>query len=142
MHQALLRIDINNLCALCQENDIDLLDPLQNKNSDVNGYSKLAADIESFLNKNVPLSVKCTTSLVDLKRDSNIACNLHNVKAKWYKRRTLEISAWKLKRVLSRKEKKSDISLETPSKQLRKLLMPGSPLGSPMSFSCDKSGVF
>ena len=81
------------ICALCQENDIDLLDPLQNKNSDVNGYSKLAADIESFLNKNVPFPVKCTTSLVDLKRDSNIACNLHNVKAKWYKRRTLEISA-------------------------------------------------
>ena len=129
-------------CALCQEDDIDLLDPLQNKNSDVDGYSKLAANIESFLNKNVPLPAKCTTSLVDLKGDSNIASNLRNVKAKWHKRCALEISSSKLKRALSRKEKESDVSLETPSKQLRKSCTPGSPLGSPMCFFCDKSGVF
>ena len=127
-------------CALCQEDDIDLLDPLQNKNSDVDGYSKLAANIESFLNKNVPLPAKCTTSLVDLKGDSNIASTLRNVKAKWHKRCALEISSSKLKRALSRKEKESDISLETPSKQLRKSFTPSSPLGSPMCF--DKSGVF
>ena len=36
-------------CALCQEDDIDLLDPLQNQKSDVDSYSKLAANIESFL---------------------------------------------------------------------------------------------
>ena len=129
-------------CALCQEDDIDLLDPLQNKNSDVDGYSKLAANIESFLNKNVPLPAKCTTSLVDLKGDSNIASNLCNVKAKWHKRCALEISSSKLKRALSRKEKESDVSLETPSKQLRKSCTPGSPLGSPMCLFCDKSGVF
>ena len=129
-------------CALCQEDDIDLLDPLQNTNSDVDGYSKLAANIESFLNKNLPLPAKCTTSLVDLKGDSNIASNLGNVKAKWHKRCALEISSSKLKRALSRKEKESDISLETPSKQLRKSFMPGNPLGSPMCFFCDKSGVF
>ena len=41
---------------------------------------------------------------------------------------------------MSRKEKESDISLETPSKQLRKSFTPSSPLGSPMCF--DKSGVF
>ena len=54
-------------CALCQEDDIDLLDPQQNKNSDVDGYSKFAANIEPFLNKNVPLPAKRTTSLVHLK---------------------------------------------------------------------------
>ena len=51
-------------CALRQEDDIDLLDPLQNKNSDVDGYSKLAANIESFLNKNVPLPAKCILVLL------------------------------------------------------------------------------
>ena len=58
------------------------------------------------------------------------------------KRSTLEISSSKLKRALSRREKESDISLETPSKQLRKSFMPGSPLGSPMCFFCNKSGLF
>ena len=121
-------------CALCQEDDIDLLDPLQNKNSDVDRYSKLATNIESFLNKNVPLPTKCTTSLVDLKGDSTIASNLRDVKAKWHKRCVLKISSSKLKRLLSRKEKESDVSLETPSKQLRISCTPGSPLGSPMCF--------
>ena len=121
-------------CVLCQEDDIDLLDPLQNKNSDVDRYSKLAANIESFLNKNVPLPAKCTTSLVDLKGDSTIASNLRNVKAKWHKRCVLEISSSKLKRPLSCKEKENDVSLETPSKQLRISCTPGSPLGSPMCF--------
>ena len=51
-------------CALRQEDDIDLLDSLQNKNSDVDGYSKLAANIESFLNKNVPLPAKCILVLL------------------------------------------------------------------------------
>ena len=37
--------------ALCQEHDIDLLDLLQNKNSDIDCYSKLAANIEPFLNR-------------------------------------------------------------------------------------------
>ena len=129
-------------CALCQEDDIDLLDPLQNQKSDVDSYSKLAANIESFLNKNVPLPAKCTTSLVDLKGDSNIASNLCNIKAKWHKRSALKISSSKLKRALSSKEKESDISLGTPPKQLCKSLMPGSLLGSPMCFFCDKSGVF
>ena len=129
-------------CALWQEDDIDLLDPLQNKNFDVDGYSKLAANIELFLNKNVPLPAKCTTSLVDLKGDSNIAPNLRNVKAKCHKRCALEISSSKLKRALSRKENESDISLETPSEQLHKSFTPGSPLGSPMCFFCDESGVF
>ena len=129
-------------CPLCQEDDIDSLDLLQNKNSDVDGYSKLATNIKSFLNKNVPLPAKCATSLVDLNGDSNIASNLRKVKAKWYKRSTLEISSSKLKRALSRREKESDISLETPSKQLRKSFMPGSPLGSPMCFFCNKSGLF
>ena len=119
-----------------------MLDLLQNKNSDVDGYSKLAANIDSFLNKNVPLPAKCTTSLVDSKGDSNIASNLRNVKTKWHKRCALKISSSKLKRALSRKEKESDISLETPSKQLRKSFTPGGPLGSPMCFFCDKSGVF
>ena len=78
--------------ALCQEHDIDLLDLLQNKNSDIDCYSKLAANIEPFLNENVPLPAKCTTSLADLKGDSNMASNLCNVKAKWHKRCALEIS--------------------------------------------------
>ena len=129
-------------CALCQEDDIDLLDPLQNKNFDADGYSKLAANIELFLIKNVPLPAKCTTSFVDLKGDSNIASNLRSVKAKWRERCALEISSSKLKRSLSRKEKEIDISLETPSKQLRKSFTPRSPLASPMCFFCDKSGVF
>ena len=51
-------------CVLCQEDDIDFLDPLQNQTSDVDGYSKLAANIESFLNKNVPLSAKCILVLL------------------------------------------------------------------------------
>ena len=64
---------------MCHD-DIDLFDPLQNKNSDVDGYSKLTANIESFLNKNVPLPAICTTSLADLKGDSNTASNLRNEK--------------------------------------------------------------
>ena len=51
-------------CVLCQEDDIDFLDPLQNQTSDVDGYSKLAANIESFLNKNVPLPAKCILVLL------------------------------------------------------------------------------
>ena len=43
---------------------------------------------------------------------------------------------------MSRKEKESDISLETSSKQLHESFMPGSPLGSPVCFFCDKTGVF
>ena len=94
------------------------------------------------MNKNVPLPAKFTTSLVELKGDSNIASNFRNVKAKWHKRCALKISSSKLKRALSRKEKETDISLETPSKQLRESFTPSSPLGSPMCFFCDKSGDF
>ena len=84
------------------------------------------------MNKNLPFPAKCTTSLVDLKGDSNIASNLRNVNAKWHKRCALKILSSKLKRALSRKEKESDTSLETLSKQLRISFTPGSPLGNPM----------
>ena len=35
-------------CALCQGYDIGLVDPLQNKNLDVDGYHRLAENIDSF----------------------------------------------------------------------------------------------
>ena len=56
-------------CALCQEDDIGLLDPLQNKDLEVDGYSKLAENIDSFLNKDLPLPAKCTTSVINLQGD-------------------------------------------------------------------------
>ena len=66
-------------CTLCQTGGEDLVDSLQNRNSDVDGYMKLAANIKFFLDR------KCTTSLNDLKGDIDIASNLQKVKAKWPK---------------------------------------------------------
>ena len=65
--------------------------PLQNRNSDCDGYSKLAANIKSFVDRKLSFPAKCTTSLNDLKEDSDIASNLQKVKAKWHKRCALEI---------------------------------------------------
>ena len=98
---------------MCQEDDIGLLDPLQNKNLEVDGYSKLAENIDSFLNKDLPLPAKCTTGVINLQGDSNIADNLRSNKAKWHKRCALQVSSSKLKRALSRKEKANDISMQT-----------------------------
>ena len=42
--------------------------------------------------RNLSLPAKCTTSLNDLKGDSNIASNLQKLTAKWRKRYALEIS--------------------------------------------------
>ena len=45
----------------------NLVDLQQNRNLDVVGCSKFAANIKSFVDKNLLLSAKCTTSLNDLK---------------------------------------------------------------------------
>ena len=89
-------------CVFCQEDDIDLLDSLKNKNSDVDGYSKLPPSIESFLNKNVPRPAKCTTStsLIDSKGTVILLLIFAMLR-----------SISKLKRALFHKEKESDISL-------------------------------
>ena len=45
----------------------NLVDLQQNRNSDVVGCSKFAVNIKSFVDRNLLLSAKCTTSLNDLK---------------------------------------------------------------------------
>ena len=50
----------------------NLVDLQQNRNSDVGGCSKFAANIKSFVDRNLLFSAKCTTSLNDLKGGSVI----------------------------------------------------------------------
>ena len=126
-------------CALCQEDDIY---SLQNKNLEVDGYTKLAANIDSFLNKDIPLPAKCTTSVINLKGDRNIADNLRSNKAKWHKICALEISSSKLKRALSRKDKANDVSMQTPSKQLRKSFTAATLWEVQCAFSVIRVGYF
>ena len=61
-------------CTLCQEEDINLLDPFQNKNLEVDGYSKLAANIDSFLNKDF---LRCSENkkTVVVTIDENVICS-------------------------------------------------------------------
>ena len=81
-------------CALCQTDGEKLRDLLRN----IDSYSKLAANIKSFIERNLSLAAKCTSSLNELKWDSDIASNRQTVKAKWHKRCALKISAPKLKK--------------------------------------------
>lgn len=125
-------------CALCQEDDNDLVDPQLNNNLDNDGYGKLALNIESFVDKDIPLPTRCTVSISDLRGESNIASNLRHVQVKWHKSCALQMSSSKLKRAMCRKEKEHEV----PSKHTRRSLDTASLLGNATYFFCDESGVF
>ena len=117
-------------CVLCQEDSEEFVDPLQNKNFAVDGYSKLASNIELFVNNDVPYNV----SVSDLRGESDVATNLHSNRAKWHKQCALakwhkqcalakwhkqcalEISSSKLQRAMKREAKCDTSSPETPLK--------------------------
>ena len=85
-------------CVLCQADGEVFVDFLRSRNLDVEGYSKLVANIKSFVDRTLLLPVDCTTSLNDLNGDNNIASNCLKVKAKLHKAYALKVSSSKLKK--------------------------------------------
>ena len=68
-----------NLCALCQADGLDLIDPRNNRNSGVCGYTRLVTNINAFVNEGLCLPSKIKVSINDLKGTSDILTNLqHN----------------------------------------------------------------
>ena len=127
-------------CVLCQEDSEELVDPLQNKNFAVDGYSKLASNIELFVNHDV--SFPYNVSVSHLRVESDIAANLHSNRAKWHKQCALEISSSKLQRAMKRKAKCDTSNTETPLKRCRTSFSPESPSESAVCYFCDENGLF
>ena len=63
-------------CALCQQDDKNLIDPSKKKDPGSYGYSKLATNIDAFTQNSLPLSAKLTVGIDD------VSTNLHDNGAK------------------------------------------------------------
>ena len=69
-----------NKCALCQRSSNNLVDHSKNKNVDIDGYSKLAENINLFVIDDLPFPPKFSCSVEDLKGQNGIAANLREGK--------------------------------------------------------------
>ena len=94
-----------NLCALCQADGLDLIDPRNNRNSGVCGYARLVTNINAFVDEGLCLSSKIKVSINDLKGNSDILTNLQHNNAKCHKSCALELLSSRLQRARFSRDK-------------------------------------
>ena len=82
-----------DLCALCQKDGKQLVDPNSNNNAFVCGYEKLASTINNFVETGLIFPKNVKVSLDDLMGNYDNATNLRNKKAKWHKYCSIEFTA-------------------------------------------------
>ena len=129
-------------CALCQQDDKNLIDPSKNKDPASCGYSKLATNIDAFTQNSLPLPAKLTVGIDDLAGSSDVATNLRDNGAKWHKGCAIELLLSKVQRALNCREKGNvNVEVETPSKKTRTSVSAKSPLGSNTCLFCDLPGT-
>ena len=122
-------------CALCQQDDKNLIDLSKNKDPASCGYSKLATNIDAFTQNSLPLPAKLIGGIDDLAGSSDIDPNLRANGAKWHKGCAIELSLSKIQRALNRREKGNvNVKMETLSKRTRTSVSTKSPLGSTCLF--------
>ena len=73
-----------NLCALCQADGLDLIDPRNHRNSGVCGHTRLVTNINAFVDEGLCLPSKIEVSINDLKGNSDILTNLQHNNAKYH----------------------------------------------------------
>ena len=128
-------------CALCQQDDKNLINASKNKDPASCGYSKLATNIDAFTQNSLPLPAKLTVGIDDMAGSSDIATNLRDNGAKWHKGCAIEPSLSKMQRALNRREKGNvNVEMETPSKKTRISVSAKSSLGSNTCLYCDLPG--
>ena len=69
-------------CALCLQDDKNLIDPSKSKDPASCSYSKLARNIDVFTQNSLPLPAKLSVGIDDFTGSSGIARNLHDNGAK------------------------------------------------------------
>ena len=130
------------LCALCQCDSEDLLDPLDKFNTNVCGYKLLARNINAFLDAGLALPKKIKVSVEDLKGVTSIASNLRSHHGKWHKHCSKELSGSRLQRACANRDKQMETgNAENPAKKTRSNLCTEPPLRCPTCFFCDKKGT-